>query len=85
MEDNCVIVGPKSVGIYLKVIRSKFSQTKELVLKTRGKLISTACFIACVLEEEGIRIKDTKIINSKYKDKEGKEKLVPEVEIKLMK
>jgi len=86
MEENEIIIGAKNPSVYLRVIRGKLSQNKEIVIKTRGKLISTACFIVSILSEEKfVKIKNVKILGSKFIGEDKKERLVPEIEINLMK
>ena len=50
MEENIIYIGQKSPMVYAKFINSKLSQTKEVILKTRGKSILNAITVASFLQ-----------------------------------
>lgn len=83
MEENIVFIGGKSFGIYNQAILKKMSQSREVIVKTRGKYITSAVNIVTFLESiNKLKIKSTKIFGTKF-ESDGQERFVPEIEITL--
>lgn len=85
MEENIIYVGGKQFSIYNRIILSKLSQTKEVILKTRGKYILNAINISSFLQhKDQIVIRKVKVFGSNF-EKEGVNRFIPEIEISLIK
>ena len=85
-EDNTIFLGDKKYGIYVYAIMNTLEKDKKAVIKTRGKHIPKAINIADYLKrEKEVKLKEVLIYTNVFKDKEGKDRRVPEIEIKLEK
>ncbi|MBI5392309.1 DNA-binding protein Alba [Candidatus Woesearchaeota archaeon] len=89
--DNSIFIGTKPFMNYVTSVVMQFTakNAEEVVIKARGKFISTAVDIAEVSSKrflEGkIRIKDIKVDSEQFQNKEGKDVRVSSIEIVMCK
>jgi len=91
-EENTVFVGTKPLMNYVASVIMQFTKnnSKEVIIKARGKFISKAVDIAEVVKkkflgETKIEIKDIKINSAKFENKEGRSINISTIEIILIK
>ena len=72
-SDNVVFIGSKPLVNYVRSVVLQFnkSNSKEVIIKSRGKFISKAVDIAEVarrryLEKDGVKIKNIKIASEEF-------------------
>lgn len=89
VADNVIFVGSKPIINYIRSISVQLSKqdSKEVIIRSRGKFISKAVDIAEIarrkfLDKEGIKIKDIKISSEDFV-KEGKQLHVSTMDIIL--
>ncbi len=91
MTDNSIFIGTKPFMNYVTGVVMQFTvkNAEEVVIKARGKFISTAVDIAEVSSKrflEGkIKIKEIKVDSEQFQNKEGKDVRVSSIEIVLCK
>ena len=89
--DNSIFIGTKPFMNYVTSVVMQFTakNAEEVVIKARGKFISTAVDIAEVSSKrflEGkIRIKDIKVDSEQFQNKEDKDVRVSSIEIVMCK
>jgi archaea-specific DNA-binding protein len=91
-EENIVFIGMKPFMNYIKSVNKQLSDenTKEIILKARGKTITRAVDVAEVVkktfkEDKEIYVKEIKIDSEECENKEGKKVNVSTIEIILKK
>ncbi len=91
-DDNVVFIGDKPFMNYVTGVVMQFTKqnSKEVIIKARGKFISRAVDVSEVtskrfLKEEGIKVKDIKIGSEEFENKEGRKVNVSTIEITLTK
>jgi len=90
-DHNTIFIGSKPFMNYVTGVVMQFTtqNSKEVIVKARGKFISRAVDVAEVsrkrfLKEHGIDIKDIKIDSEEFEDKENNKKIkVSTIEIIL--
>jgi DNA-binding protein len=88
-EDNTVYVGNKPTMNYVLAVTTQFSSnSKEVVIKARGKAISRAVDVAEIVRNRfntDTKVKDIKISTEELKTEEGGTINVSSIEITLTK
>ena len=90
-DENSVFIGNKPFMNYVTGVVMQFTSkgASEVVVKARGKFISRAVDVAEVARkrflENSIDVKDIKIDSEEFKNKEGRQVRVSNVEITLSK
>ena len=91
-DENVVYISNKPFMNYVTGVVMQFTtkNSKEVVVKARGKFISRAVDVAEVvkrkfLKEQNIKTKDIKIDSEEFTNKEGKKVNVSTIEITLAK
>lgn len=91
-DKNVVFIGSKPFMNYVTGVVMQFTtkNSKEVIVKARGKFISRAVDVAEVttkrfLKEHDIEVKDIKIDSEEFKNEEGKKVNVSTIEITLAK
>ena len=90
-RDNTIFIGTKPFMNYVTGVVMQFTtkDAQEVIIKARGKFISTAVDIAEVSSKrflEGkIKIKEIKVDSEQFQNKEGRDVRVSSIEIVLMK
>lgn len=91
-DDNVVFIGNKPFMNYVTGVVMQFTtkNSKEVVIKARGKFISRAVDVAEVaskrfLKEHDVAVKDIKINSEEFENKEGRKVNVSTIEITLAK
>jgi DNA-binding protein len=91
-DDNVVFIGNKPFRNYVNGVIMQFTSKnqKQVILKSRGKLINRAVDVAEVirkrfLKDENIEILDIKIDSEEFENKEGRKVNVSTIEIILVK
>jgi len=91
-DDNVVFIGNKPFMNYVTGVVMQFTtkNSKEVVVKARGKFISRAVDVAEVaskrfLKEHDVAVKDIKINSEEFENKEGRKVNVSTIEITLAK
>lgn len=89
-EDNTVFVGGKPFMNYVTGVVMQFTtkQSKEVVIRARGKFISKAVDIAEVarkrfLKDQDISVKNIEINSEEFESKEGRKVNVSTIDITL--
>ena len=88
-DENSVFIGEKPFMNYITSVVMQFTTkgANEVVIKARGKFISRAVDVAEVSRkrflDNTIDIKDIKIDNEEFENKEGRQVRVSNVEITL--
>ena len=91
-DENVIFIGEKPIMNYVTGVAMQFNakNSKEVIIKARGKFISKAVDVAEVsknrfLKEQNIKVKDIKISSEEFENKEGKKINVSIIEITLAK
>ena len=91
-DENVVYISDKPFMNYVTGVVMQFTtkNSKEVVVKARGKFISRAVDVAEVvkkkfLKEQNLKTKDIKIDSEEFTNKEGKKVNVSTIEITLAK
>jgi archaea-specific DNA-binding protein len=91
-DDNVVFIGNKPFMNYVTGVVMQFTtkNSKEVVVKARGKFISRAVDVAEVstkrfLKEQNIKVKNIKIDSEEFENQEGRKVNVSIIEITLTK
>ena len=88
-EDNSIFIGGKPFMNYVTAVVMQFTakNADEVIVKARGKFISTAVDVAEVASkrflEEQVGVKDIKIDSEGFQNKEGRDVRVSSIEIFL--
>ncbi|MGC9309707.1 MAG: DNA-binding protein Alba [Candidatus Nanoarchaeia archaeon] len=89
-DDNTVFVGGKPFMNYVTGVVMQFTtkQSKEVVIRARGKFISKAVDVAEVarkrfLKEQNISVKGIEINSEEFENKEGRKVNVSTIDITL--
>ena len=90
-DDNVVFIGSKPFMNYVRAVEMQFgmNNSREVIIKSRGKFISRAVDVEQVVRHgpigSSITTKDIKTNSEEFENKEGRKVKVSTVEIKLMK
>jgi DNA-binding protein len=88
-EDNTVYVGSKPTMNYVLAVTTQFnSNSKEVILKARGRSISRAVDVAEIVRRRfntDAKVSDIRISTEEIKTEEGGQKRVSSIEITLKK
>ena len=88
-DDNSIFIGNKPFMNYITGVVMQFTtkNSKEVIVKSRGKFISRAVDIAEVATkrflEDSIKVSNIKIDSEEFENKEGKQVRVSTMEITL--
>ena len=83
---NTILIAKKPISAYILATRNVMQKFPEIVLKARGKNISTAVNIAEIVKRDGLKIKKIETSTEKFVPKEGGNELsVSAIEILLIK
>ncbi len=89
-QKNITFIGTKSINEYARGIATQFThkQEKEMIIKARGNNMEKAIQVCELVKEKfskekPVIIKDAKIEKEKVASKEGEERLIQTIEIKL--
>jgi len=92
MDDKTIFIGNKPFMSYISAVMLQFAtkNSKEIVIKARGKFINRAVDVAEViskrfLKEQNIEVKDIKIDSEEFENKDKKKVNVSTMEITLTK
>ncbi|MBI5001136.1 MAG: DNA-binding protein Alba [Euryarchaeota archaeon] len=88
-RDNTVYIGKKPTMNYVLAVATQFnSGTDEVVIKARGKSISTAVDVAEIVRNrfvQGVKVKNIKITTEQLKGEDERISNVSSIEIFLVK
>lgn len=91
-DENVVYISNKPFMNYVTGVVMQFTNknSKEVIIKARGKFISRAVDVAEVvkkkfLKEQALKVKDIKIDSEEFENKEGRKVNVSTIEITLSK
>jgi len=91
-DENVVYISNKPFMNYVTGVVMQFTNknSKEVIIKARGKFISRAVDVAEVvkkkfLKEQSLKVKDIKIDSEEFENKEGRKVNVSTIEITLTK
>jgi len=88
-DDNTVYIGKKPTMNYVLAVATQFNAgTDSVVIKARGRSISTAVDVAEIVRNrfvQGVTVKDIRITTEKLEGEEGKISNVSSIEIFLTK
>lgn len=89
-DENIIFIGSKPLMSYATGIVMQFTNNKEVIVKARGKFISTAVDAIEVarkrfLKDQNISVKEVRIDSEEFENKEGKKVNVSIIEITLSK
>ena len=91
-DENVVYISNKPFMNYVTGVVMQFTNknSKEVIIKARGKFISRAVDVAEVvkkkfLKEQSLKVKDIKIDSEEFENKEGRKVNVSTIEITLSK
>jgi len=88
-RDNIVYIGKKPTMNYVLAVATQFnSGTDEVVIKARGKSISTAVDVAEIVRNrfvQGVKVKNIKISTEQLKGEDERISNVSSIEIFLVK
>lgn len=91
-DNNVIFIGGKPFMNYINSVQIQFRQknSKEVIVKARGKFISRAVDVADssvkkFLSDLKVQVKDIKIDSEGFKNKEGRDVNVSTIEIILTK
>jgi len=90
-DDNVVFIGSKPFMNYVRAVEMQFgmNNSREVIIKSRGKFISRAVDVEQVVRHgpigSSITTKDIKTNSEEFENKEGRKVKVSTVEITLMK
>ncbi|MEW5937790.1 MAG: DNA-binding protein Alba [Candidatus Thermoplasmatota archaeon] len=88
-EDNTVFIGKKPTMNYVLAVATQFNTgSKEVIIKARGRSISTAVDVAEIVRNrfvQDVKVKDVKIATEQLQGEGGRVSNVSSIEIFLKK
>ena len=87
-NDNTVFIGRKPTMNYVLAVVTQFSAANEVVIKARGKSISTAVDVAEIVRSrfiQDLKVKNIQISTESLKSEDGRMVNVSSIEIYLKK
>lgn len=85
-NDNTVFIGRKPTMNYVLAVVTQFNTAEEVVVKARGKSISTAVDVAEIVKSrfiQNLKVKDIQISTESLKSEDGRSVNVSSIEIYL--
>jgi len=85
-NDNTVFIGRKPTMNYVLAVVTQFNTGDEVVIKARGKSISTAVDVAEIVKSrfiQDLKVKDIQISTESLKSEDGRSVNVSSIEIYL--
>lgn len=85
-NDNTVFIGRKPTMNYVLAVVTQFNQAEDVVIKARGKAISTAVDVAEIVKSrfiQNLKVKDIQISTESLKSEDGRSVNVSSIEIYL--
>lgn len=85
-NDNTVFIGRKPTMNYVLAVVTQFNTADEVVVKARGKSISTAVDVAEIVKSrfiQNLKVKDIQISTESLKSEDGRSVNVSSIEIYL--
>jgi DNA-binding protein len=85
-NDNTVFIGRKPTMNYVLAVVTQFNTAEDVVIKARGKSISTAVDVAEIVKSrfiQNLKVKDIQISTESLKSEDGRSVNVSSIEIYL--
>jgi DNA-binding protein len=86
VNDNTVFIGRKPTMNYVLAVVTQFNTAEDVVIKARGKSISTAVDVAEIVKSrfiQNLKVKDIQISTESLKSEDGRSVNVSSIEIYL--